>query len=219
VEVAFAYGWATHILVDAHVHPLVNDTAERLLGSPPNLARAARDHMHIRLEIGLDLLVHRTQRHLRRLRLPPVFDRAGLRFLGRAIDQIHGVTVLPEVLLASHRRVALLTPPLLTLQATMSACIPPVTAPVPFVQSVKIGLGTLQTVALYVGGPGNSTVAFLSPVYPPDDFVRKLEDAVAQFDREFQRQVDHGLASLPNYNLETGAIEEELVPAGVTAVA
>jgi hypothetical protein len=218
-QIAYALGWASHILVDALIHPIVNSTAHELLGPALNHSRAERDHMHIRLEIGLDLGVHREHRQLRRLRLPALFNRNDLRFVGRALAEIHGVSILPNLLAASHKRVAFFTGPLLTLQATMSACVPPITAPVPFVQSVRLGLGTLQNVAAYVGGPANSTVAFLSPVNPPQAFARAVDRAVAQFYVEFQRHIDQGLAFLPNYNLDTGEIEEVALPAAVTAVA
>ena len=218
-QMAFALGWFSHILLDALVHPIVNSTARDLLGPATDHSRAEHDHMHIRLEIGLDLAVHRQHSQMRRLRLPALFNRDDLRFLGRALAEIHGVSILPNVLATSHRRVAFFTAPLLTLQATMSACVPPITAPVPFVHSVKLGLGTLQNVAAYVGGPANWTLAFLSPVNPPEAFARAVDRAVAQFHVEFQRHIDQGLAFLPNYNLDTGEIEEVALPVAVTAVA
>jgi hypothetical protein len=188
-------------------HPLVNDTAENLLlAAQPGARHATTCTSAWR---SASTFVHRDSATC--AAATTLFSTVAACAFGRAITETHGVTVLPEVLLASHRRVALLTAPLLTLQATMSACIPPVTAPVPFVQSVKIGLGTLQTVASYVGGPGNSTVAFLSPVYPPADFLAKLDHAVAQFEREFQRQVDHGLAS-SELQPETGEIGKTVSP-------
>ena len=73
--------------------------------------------------------------------------------------------------------------------------------------------------AAYLGGRDNSTVAFLSPVYPPDSFVTELDRAVARFHKEFERQVKYGLALLPNLNLDTGEIETTEARTAITAVA
>ena len=120
VETAYALGWASHILIDAIMHPIINQTADDLVRTRHGVARADRERMHICLETGLDLLMHGRERLLRQIRLDPLFAGDGIAFIERSYRQVHGIALLPAVLINAHRRVALLAGPLLRLQATLA---------------------------------------------------------------------------------------------------
>ena len=56
MERALAWGWATHVLGDIWIHPLINQaTAEHVSGQrSPGLTYADDPINHVRVEIGLD---------------------------------------------------------------------------------------------------------------------------------------------------------------------
>jgi hypothetical protein len=211
VQIAFSFGWVSHILLDALVHPLINAAAAQRLGLDLETTPLAElEHTHIRLEIGLDLAVHRRHTRLHRLRLEPLFDAQSLGFLGRALAGVHGSSISGAVLDATHRRVCQVLRPMLTLQATMSyarvdGALGTLT---PAVWSARAGLGTLQAVASRVKGAGSKTAAFLTPLHVETELLQKIGEAVARFRREFQSHVTSGLATLPNYHVDTGRIDD-----------
>ncbi len=89
-ETAFTYGWATHVLADAIMHPLINQAAADVLGVPLSVANPTDvQHLHIRLEIGLELVMH-------------------------------GARVSTDALAAAHRRVCRILGPMLALQSSMA---------------------------------------------------------------------------------------------------
>ena len=58
-ELAFAWGWATHVLADIWLHPLINQAVEAMSGgSQPHEVSFAFDRAsHIRVETGLDAVL------------------------------------------------------------------------------------------------------------------------------------------------------------------
>jgi zinc dependent phospholipase C len=209
-QIAFAFGWVTHILLDSMMHPLINSAAAQRLGLDPETAPLSElEHTHIRFEIGLDLAVHRRHTRLHRLRLDPAFDAHSLGFLSQTLGVIHGVSVSGAELDIVHRRVCQVLGPMLTLQATMSyarldGALGAVT---PAVWSARAGLGTLHAVASRVKGAHSKTAAFLTPLHADTDLLQKIGDAVARFRWEFQSHVTSGLATLPNYHVDSGRID------------
>lgn len=210
VQRAFTYGWVTHVLLDAAVHPHINESAAGIMGVRlEDASPSALEHTHIRLEIGLDLTVHRADPSLQRLRLTPLFDSAGVGFISRALAAVHGVSFSHDVIAGAHRRVGQVLGPMLGLQATMAfarvdGAQGAITAAV---WSARAGLGTLQAVASRVKGPDSKTAAFLRPLRIDHDLSQRIHEAVARFRAEFQSHVESALATLPNYNIDTGRIE------------
>jgi hypothetical protein len=209
-DFAFACGWASHLLLDAVIHPLINARAATLLGLRlEDVALAQLEHTHIRLEIGLDLAVHRRQPQLQRLRLNPVFDNPGLQHLARCYTRVHGVAIPLSALMVAHRRVCQILGPMLTLQSSMAFAGADGAAGdrSPAVWSVRAGLGTLQALARGFKGAASKTVAFLTPVRVDAELLGEIDVAVARFRPLFQSHLEAGLARWPNYNIDTGQIE------------
>jgi hypothetical protein len=166
--------------------------------------------MHIRIEIGLDVLALRAFPELQRLRLTSVFDESQLDFISSAFYDVHGVSFPARLLLSCHRRVARFSTLLLTLQRSMVLAHLAAAQPIlpAFTHAARIGLQTLLVVNRWLAGPGSESACFLQPQLPCASFREQLSRGVAQFHREFQRHTDSRLATLPNYNLEDGTVIE-----------
>ena len=208
-QAAFAWGWATHVLADALIHPIVNRFAARLAQCSIH-ERALILPLHIRIEIGLDLHALIERPNLRRASLEPLFDRKDISFMVHAYERIHGVSFLSDILLAAHRRVPRFWGLLLTLHNTMllAGSHPDHRAAPMVAQAARLGLDTLQLVVHWFSGETSESSSFLRPHTPCADFRRELTSGVAEFHRLFQRHVENRLATLPNYNLEDGSVVE-----------
>lgn len=205
VERAFAYGWLTHVLSDAELHPLVGRAmGERVLGD-----RAVRMNTHdaleshVSIEVGLDAVVlARTPatptppfRPLRPRHLEPLSQALeatfGLRW---------GATDLHEV----HRRTArLFSLWPLGLRLLLRG------APGLAGQGGGAGHGVLRRALAILAGrtdSGSAASGYLRPSAPPAWLLDTVLERVRTFPERFRLVLQEGLATLGNPSLETGGV-------------
>jgi hypothetical protein len=206
---AFAWGWLTHVLADQALHPVVNQVAAESLGwEAPRMERPEQIAAHVAVEMGLD--AHYVGRYpfLRDIRLRPVLDPRSTGFVRDALHDTYGIEFDGEALLRSHRAVLRFHRPVLLVGRHTT---------------VRWGGHLPDTWLLWVLAPlmvvlrsvpafPPTTSAFLDPM-PPSDTLRHRVDGVI---RRFPEMVHHHqvtrLATLPDFDLETGAIEDPTRP-------
>lgn len=105
VERAFAWGWATHVLADRIIHPLIAlAVGEHLTGSTDCFVDGDRDQIHhIRIEVGLDIWVALEMSTGPCPPSSPVFDEGSIRFVTQGYEGAYGTGFESRVVLDSHR--------------------------------------------------------------------------------------------------------------------
>ncbi|TVP53474.1 MAG: hypothetical protein EA351_15360 [Gemmatimonadales bacterium] len=199
-EVAFAWGWASHVLGDVVLHPLVGRAVgERVRGDRSVRMDAAEDvQTHVSLEVGLDMtLLGKSP-----ISPPPAdtfFHSRSIAFLGRALEGCYGVGWDGPILLRSHRRAVGLTrwwPRTLGILARGRWGRGP----------GRWGLGPPLETARRLVSAGSPIRGFLGPIQPQPWVVSEVMERAHAFPDDFQRWVDGGLAGVPDLNLETGEV-------------
>ncbi len=206
-ERAFALGWATHVLADVELHPLVGRAVgERRFGDRNHRVNTADDEAtHMSLEVGLDLCVL----HAEGSRLPEapaggwVQGAGEARLLLAALQTTYGLSWRPEPVVADQRR-----------SSWMMRLWPRALRVVAHGGSGAAGWGTtgeghgllahLLELVRARSAPGTAARGFLAPECPPPWVLERFWAGVEGFSARFQEAVESGLATLGNRNLETG---------------
>ncbi len=111
VDRAFAWGWASHVIGDVEIHPIVGRAVgERLYGDRDHRVDAAEDcETHVSVEVGLDMaFLFRNPR----VALPPAtrhFDWKRVGGFADALARTYGVPWDNGRLLRGHERAVALT--------------------------------------------------------------------------------------------------------------
>lgn len=197
-ELAFAWGWLSHIIADVLVHPLINDDVERRTSR-----RVPEIVEHVRVEVGIDVWFCWQHPALADLRLLPAFGRDGYGFLGDALYAVIGANVSPSQLVQMERGLIMFSHAALHFATTVARELcwrdaPPGCAP--------LGSALLwRTASLF--SPRNSVVnAYLNPHVPEPRLVRRVEAALHRFDVMLDESIADGAETLPNYDMEDGSI-------------
>jgi hypothetical protein len=200
-ERALAWGWATHVLGDVWIHPLINEAvAERLHGHRvPSVNYAADPLTHVRVELGLDAFLPA------RAGWPDCPAEAGLHpgpaavtLLARAYRQTYGLTLSRRRLRFANRVATALVPILLSAGRVESGRLV-----CPIVRlAYRRAAGSARTIL-----PGGRLEAFTNPFPPPDWLLGEAGDVVERFVERFCPYYESNLADLPDTNLDTGEVE------------
>jgi hypothetical protein len=191
---AFAWGWATHVLADAVVHPVINREAARRsgLGVGESLTYADAPATHVRVEMGVDAFYSREM---------DVPQRA-VAWLATAYDVTYQIRIDRNRLLATQRRALRLMPRLLAFERLICLGLrddPP-----------RPGLaGWLLGAAGWLVPRRSTVYGLLRPEPPPAALVGELGVLFAAFADRFLAHAATGLTDLPEYNLDTGGVEGE----------
>ncbi len=204
-ERAFAWGWASHVLGDIEIHPLVGRAVgERLYGDPDRRVDALEDvATHVSLEVGLDIAVLEAASGVPTPPALPHFDDRTIHHLEGALSWTYGVSWDAADLLTYHRRAVWLTrwwPRVLRilstgLQASNSE------------RESTLGrqiVGGSVAAARKVARPGSPAAGLFSARVPPTWVIQAVHEGVGGFPDRFQAWVDEEMDSAPNRNLETG---------------
>ncbi len=206
-ESAFAWGWATHVLGDIEIHPVVGRACgERLFGDRNLRLNSAVDvSTHVALEVGLDIVF--LDRHRRTPPPPPrpVFDRDTISLVVRALRATYAIDWDPEALLQAHRRATRLTagwPRALSVLGRGRGVIGNGRRSV----TTRV-LGAAVGAAALASRAGTPMSGFFAPVRPPDWMLDEVETIGDGFADRFREAISERLASLPNHNLESGVAD------------
>lgn len=200
VERAFAWGWTTHILADALLHPVINQWCRLQLGGDSQRDDLMR--LHVQLELGIDVM---HVNHLRRAGMPrfrSIFDETSIAFLTKAYLHTYAMRIGPRQLLSAHRNLEQLCRRLFDLEVVMAGASVSAYAAAP----AKVVLQTLRTAAAVSCGRRSIVTGFLYPVFPSLDLGLALKDAADAFLPWFTQCVSSEMRYLPNIDLDTGRV-------------
>jgi hypothetical protein len=195
-EAAFAWGWATHVLGDVELHPVVGRAVgEFLHGDPEFRVNASEDvETHVSLEVGLDLQVLEAEGPA--LPVAPVRAWSGAgeggRFLVGALEATYGVPWGPGGVLRDQRRSAWMMrswPGALSLVSRSGD---------------GSALGRLLGFSWHRAAAGTPLRGLLGPRRPPPWVLDQVMESAEGFAARFQAVAESGLVALGNRNLETG---------------
>ncbi len=194
-ERAFAWGWLTHVLVDVAIHPIINIGAGEFRGRGP-LTYADDPQAHLMIEIGVERHFQARWQKAGLGRLPRLPD-ALIGFVVRACDAVYGPVMTPadarRSFAAWHRW-----------QGFAIA----LAGPAPGFneigrRAVKLGTGLFARRSLLH--------SLTHPRAASEKVTNLIEEAVEAFPDRFLDLQREGLELLPDYNLDTGAVEETSV--------
>jgi hypothetical protein len=216
---AFAWGWVSHVLADVLLHPPINRAAARLIGRDRiEYGDAAQEVAHVRVELGVDAHSLAREPALLATRLRPVFDRGTVAWLGSAFRAVYGPVFTDDALLRSHHAVVRFHRVLFALAACAArprAGWPRAHAPPPL---RRLALRTARRLARR-HAPRSLVRALLDPVPPGEALRRAVAAAEARLPRLADRLRRSGFALLPDYDLETGRVEDPTRPTATAAAA
>jgi hypothetical protein len=205
---AFGWGWVTHVISDALIHPLVNLGADALLrdlgvhdaASQPRLRLAA----HIRVELGIEGWYAGQSGPRRPARLRHVFHRASIEPLVDILRTTYDVDFATGPILAAHRGVSPFAAACVTLAHLLAADLRHA-GPRRARERDFLRLPGARRVVSSMVEANSPAWAFLNPVRPAHWLVERVAAACDAYMGELQDYVDAGLGALPNYDLNSGA--------------
>jgi hypothetical protein len=203
---AFAWGWVSHVIADAAIHPLVNDAADRLDATSP-VAGAPFLVRHVTAEVGLDAFYVRRMPELLNGPLRDAFDRDDLDFLAGSLRRTYGVAFDRATLDASHRNVTRFYRLYLVLQRMIAA--EQTSVLLAGSDSVPASLRALRLVLSPFVKASSPSFGFLYPAVPDRALLEGAESVVRDFDERLDALLDGGLPDLPDYDLETGELPQD----------
>ncbi len=210
VSRAFAWGWATHVLADAWIHPLVNRGVGRKLGrgGPAGLSYAEDPVHHVRVELGLDAYYARHIDVPGRLGPAPFRGLVATRFIADAYDETYGIRVDRRRLFASIRNAARLVPWMLSCERLIAPAMCRGATTIRGRTRARLVLMACR-VASWLLPRRSVAYGLLRPDLPPDRLIAEVDPVLDRFAGRFVRLSKQGLAELPQYNLDTGLEEGE----------
>lgn len=209
VQTAFAWGWVTHVLADALVHPIIGcAVGELVTGSPANFIDGDQDTLsHVRVEVGLDALYAERYPELRELPLRAVFPAADVGFLRRAYRNTYDVAPDRTRMGASLFRVPRRVAQGLRLAAMSGRAMPS------HRDASGAPPGPLLRLRSLVARSSVSA-AFLFPAPPRLWLIDAVRDVEEVFPEHVAETVESGGDGLPDLNLDTGRPDLEEVGYG-----
>ena len=199
IERAYAWGWATHFLADALLHPIIDSWCADPKNHLPDCSDPLR--LHVRLELGLDIQHIRSVESRRFFPFRRCFNKESIEFVRCAYQQTYNVQHEARTLLAATRNAAHLAFRLHTLQTVLAYDLSR--------RTVALGphrllIKSLQGITALAGRRETVIGAFLSPISPPRHLLAAIDEALDQFLPWFAHSYQSELALLPNLDLDTG---------------
>jgi hypothetical protein len=202
-QLAFAWGWLSHLTADVAIHPLVNHTAAEVASRRGTCSTIAD---HVRVEVGLDAWLAWRNPRLQSLGLAPALRRYDWLFVTEAYAAVHGHTVTATQLLQMQRglvRFTRLAVHFATVAARHLCWNEPAAA-----DQVPAATALLWRVVTLLSSPQTVAHAYLNPAPPAPELVARVQRGMDASMAEFDRYRNDGLAALPDFNLETGSLLE-----------
>jgi Zinc dependent phospholipase C len=209
-EIAFGWGWITHVLADVEIHPIVNEAAATLVRSERGDAGTLEDLSlaHTSVEVGVDAHYFHAHPEAAGDGLKHAFSRSRIEFVGRALQLVYGATFTPGQLLRWHRNVTRFYNAYLRLVPMIGADHG--IAPGSVTHFVMRPLRFVGNLLLDRKAPARG---FLYPTPAGDDILEEVDGAIVRFEAEFEAQVETGARSMPDHDLETGLVRTPVIVA------
>ena len=202
VEKAFAWGWATHVLADIWIHPLINfAVCATFEGSQVRRAGFAFDRAsHIRVETGLDAALPTTAGWADPPRIGPGIASSATELVSRAYRQTYGFSPSRTRLRLTMRTAKSVSSLVLLNGAVLSGR-----------PCGNFGRRAIRTVAALsrTFQPAGLTAAFTNAPWPPESLIREVAGVIVDFPAKFEPYQAAHLANLPNINLDTGQLDSD----------
>jgi hypothetical protein len=203
LERAFAWGWATHVLADAMIHPLVNIAAGDARGSGP-LTYADDPGLHLAVEIGADgdRFAQWQQLALPRQTQP---ESGIAEHLTRSYHTVYGPVVTAKQVKDSlgawfrwHRfSIALAGAAAANLYGRNGGR-----------HGLSGGLRRLAKLLTGLFSRQSLVHALTHPIAPSERANALIGQAIRDYPEQFRELERDRFATLPDYNLDTGTVEE-----------
>ncbi len=205
-QVAYALGWATHVLADAAIHPLLNEAGgEHVYGDRSRPVSSTEDLItHMRLEVGLDVAIFERFTNLDGFWCDGRVAPDAVACLADAFREVHGWAPPEASLLASHRLSGRLSRVALSLNRLHSATL----RRRPMHRAARVLVGASASPVLRVTRGRSSApvlTAAMRPLRAPAWLVEAVAGIAGSFAPEFDANCASRLEALPNRNLITGA--------------
>lgn len=217
VERAFAWGWLTHVLADGELHPAVNRMAAASLGWDGAVVRTPEQQIgHVRVELGLDSEYVRQYPFLARLRLRNALTAHSVEFIHSAFLDTYGVHFDTGAILRSHRAVVRCHS-----RVRPQRRLPPRRGGSPRAAPAMLAVHPVLRVARWVSVARSASPAagFLDPIVPNAELMRHVDAFTGELPRIIRHCQATRLATLPDLDLETGAVEQPASPTPGAAAA
>ena len=176
IETAYAWGWVTHVLADAGLHPAIN--------------RASGDHSwaesptsHMRVEFGLDFQRLGDQPSLGGAR---VRSTPGPSLLASAYMEVYGLQVDERVVARSHRVLSGAQRLLFRFGKRLGSSRP-----------VRLAAGLV---------PNSIVAAAADPMSPTQALLEEVDSFLDSFAARFEELLDDNFDALHDFNLDTGDV-------------
>ncbi len=204
-ERAFAWGWFSHVLADVQIHPLVNLGAGDAGGTAP-LSFVENPGLHIAIETAIDGYYFPAfqKRGTARLQsVPGDFAQP----LSRAYRAVFGEVVNEtdvHATLDSWNRWH-------TASISMAANAANRLFDAPRSTSLLYGVTHRAARALTAAFARRSAIhALTHPIRPSERVFQKIAEAITAYPNQFQQHATAGLDDFPDYNLDTGKVENPI---------
>ncbi len=216
-ELAFAWGWVTHVLADRLIHPVVARGVGELLTGDRSRSISGEEDLpaHVRVETGMDAWISARNPHLATAgaaSLAPLFRQGDLAFLARAYMRTHGVSIPPETLGDSYIRMLRMGCHALKTISMLGRGRDEVSG------EAGAWCQAMGRVLPWLGSrrwPGVLALSYLSPVDPAPWVQHELQTVAAEFPDRMMEVFRDPEAALPNVNLDTGRPDPWPVGPGV----
>jgi hypothetical protein len=202
VELAFAWGWATHVMGDIWIHPIINKAVGELVHGRRDLEIAYADDpiSHIRVETGLDATLPASGNWMRP---PRIWRSTGVR--------------AARLIVSAYHRTFGFCPSLVRLKAvlrfagvftSLTLLNGAVASGRPSGLIARFAFRSIARIAQRFDTRGN-LAAFTNPLLPASHLIQSVERVVERFHESFRPYYESNLSYLPNINLDTGQPESE----------
>jgi len=202
---AFAWGWATHVLADVEIHPIIGRGVGEWLYGDRTIRVDAGENVaeHVSLEVGLDISILLEESGIPLPPHSPRFDSDRAAQVEAALHEVYRLRWDRSHLLQMNRQAIRLTrwwPQTLRLLARRG--IGGEGAPVRRRRD-RIATSILGR-AQALSPEGSPARGFLGPRLPPEWVRNEVSRAVGRLTERFHSLVPGRLSAMENQNLETG---------------
>jgi hypothetical protein len=202
---AFAWGWATHVLGDVAIHPIIGRGVGEWMYGDRTRRVDARENVaeHVSLEVGLDIWILLGRSGIPGPPQASRFDSERARQIESALLTVYGIRWDRSQLLQMNRQAVRLTrwwPQTLRILARRGADWEGGSGR----RRGDLIAGSILGGAQALSSAGSAARGFLGPRLPPRWVRDEVDSAIEALPKRFHELVSGRLAGLENRNLETG---------------